>query len=562
MKDDEIKNILAELYTLDEELRAHEADLINLISRMEEIRPDTKFDQAFAARLKTQLLSDAHLGAKQKISFDKIFNFNFMNKKIYLAAGSLAVASLLFLAFINFSGMNNRSGGSINLNKVSKNQEGITKVAAGAFGSLAGIAGQNSGGQERSAIAPLGLGSADASATANFSVVSAESAEANVVAMDQAIAVGMGGGGVASSKMIMPPFYGFKYVYAGDPIELAEESAPVYRRLKGRGEIATSMARTLNSFGLSDLSLDTFQNLKMANFSVTEDKEMGLIISFDLQEDLVNIYENWNRWGYAEREACGGDQACWDRFRLKINDVPADSEIIVLSDRFLNDHRVNRAHYGEAQVDNSWRTWYEAAEDKTNYYIPEYANIVYPLIVDGEEVRDQSGGYYGLRVTVNLLKNAVSSMYGLFPYNFEASDYALETDTSVIIKTAENGGFNRNYYMSEENLQTIELGTPTRAYVQTWKYDNGKNDELLVPALIFPVINRPADMLYYYGQNYVVVPLVKEMIAELGKQPDWMPIIMEDVAQPMPALEVRDGGAAEEGTMEIMPVVEPMLLKQ
>lgn len=560
MNDDDIKKILAELYALDDSLRAHEADVIKLISKMEEIRPDTKFDEEFAARLKSQIMAEAQLGAEQSLGFDKIFNFNFMNKKIYLAAGSLAVVSLLFLAFINFSGMNDRVGGNLNLNKASRG-EGIVKVAAGAFGSLAGVAGQDGSVQERSAIAPLGMGAADASATANFSVVSGESAEADVVTMDQTVAVGVGGGGsvggVASSKMIMPPFYGFKYVYAGDPIELTEENASVYRRLKGRGEIASSMAKTLSSFGLSDLSLDTFQNLKMANFSVTEDKDMGLIISFDLQEDLVNIYENWNRWGYAEREACGGDQACWDGFRLKINDVPADSEVIAMSDRFLNDHQVNRAHYGEAQVDNSWRTWYEAAEDKTNYYIPEYANIVYPLIVDGEEVRDQSGGYYGLRVTVNLLKNAVSSMYGLFPYNFEASDYALETSAEVIVKTAENGGFSRNYYMSEENLQTIELGTPTRAYVQTWKYDNGKNDELLVPALIFPIINRPADMVYYYGQNYIVVPLVKEMIAELGKQPEFMPLIMEDISQPMPAVEAREGE-----TIEIMPVVEPILLKQ
>ncbi len=555
MKEDDIKNILAELYALDESLREHEADVIKLIYRMEEIRPDTKFDQEFAARLKSQIMAEAQLGEKQKFTFDKMFNFNFMNKKIYLAAGSLVVVSLLFLAFINFSGMNNRSVGTLSLNKAS-NGEGITKVAAGAFGSLAGLAGQTGDVmQERSAIAPLGMGAADASATANFSVVSAELAESDIATTDLPVAVGMGGG-VASSKMIMPPFYGFNYVYAGDSIELTEESAAVYRRIKGGRDIASSMVRTLNSFGLSDLSIDTFQNLKMANFSVIEDRDMGLIISFDLQEDLVNIYENWNRWGYAERDACGNDQACWDSFRLKINDVPADSAVIALADRFLNDHQVNRSHYGQAQVDNSWRTWYEASEDKASYYIPEQANIVYPLIVDGEEVRDQNGGYYGLRVTVNLLKNSVSSMYGLFPYNFEASDYVLETDSAVIVKTAENGGFNRNYYMSEENLQTIELGTPTRAYVQTWKYDNGKNDELLVPALIFPVINRPTDMVYYYGQNYIVVPLVKEMIAELSKQPEWMPFI-DDVVRPMPAID-----SGEEGMMEIMPVVEPMLLKQ
>lgn len=579
MQENKLKNILTEIYALDPGLKEHESVLVQLIERMEATKPDTKLDSAFVAALRAEIISAAAEHSENK----RLFNFNFMNKNIYLAAGSLAVASLLFLAFINFYGpVNKPSAISGLLNKSAQTEQGITKLAAGAFGSLTGI---NAGGdlvagnQEAAPARAYGLGGGGAGAsnaaakTTTFAAVSLSEADGKMIT-EPTIEPGVGG-----DMKIMPLFFGFKYVYTGEDFDLSETEAAVYRRLKGQGNVSRDLARTLSTFGFSDLSLNTFRDLKVTNISFAEDSDLGLLVNFDLNEDNIYIFENWEKWRWKERDACGSDMACWESFRLKIGDVPADSEMIRMSNEFLAKHRVNLDNYGQPQIDNNWRTYYDQAPDKANFYIPENITVVYPLLINGEEVRDQSGGYAGLRVTINIVRKAASGLSGLAPYRYEASDYVMETDRGAIIKVAENGGWNRNYYMymQSENLQTIELGTPTKSYVQTWKHDNGRNDELLVPALIFPVLNRPTSEFYYYGGDYVVVPLVKEMIEELGRKPEVWPMWIDGVEPIMPVI---DGGNTSSGAgasgsvgpvgglepaikpeVTIMPI-EPMLLEQ
>jgi len=554
MQEDKLKQLLSELYELDPGLREHENSLIQLISRMEEIKPDTKFDQAFVARLRAEIIKKEQLVVNSS-SLNKIFNFNFMNKKIYLAAGSLVVASLLFVVFINFLPKNTDTPGRFSvsdlINRTITEKE-VNKLPAGAFGSLAVLGSSASSNQDSTnfAAAPMGLGGG------GKVMATAES----TVAYDSAGTVdGFGG-----MDMMVMPFYGFKYVYGGEELNLSESSADVYRRLKGQNSLARNLAQSLSSVGFSEISLSTFQNLKMTSFSLAEDKDLGLFITFDFNEDNIYIYENWEKWRDPAREACGYDQSCWDKYRLKISDIPADNELMSIAKNFLNKHKVVLTNYGEPRVENYWKEQYEAMPDKNNFYIPEYATVVFPLIINGQEVRDQSGGYAGLRVNINVIKKAASGLSGLAPYRYETSAYALETSASEVIKVAENGGFNRNYYIQgqEENLQTVTLGTPTQAYVQIYRYENGRSDELLVPALIFPVIDRPVSEFYYYGQNYIIVPLVKDILAELNREPDWWP--RDGIMEPMPYIDGvgSDSKPGSPDEVRMMPAIEPMIIKE
>lgn len=100
MEKDELENILSELYRFYPELKQKERELIVLIKEMKSSRPDIKFDEDFALNLRQRLLSQAPVEKNNK------FNFNIMNKKIFIAAGSLVVACLLFIAAINIFGPN------------------------------------------------------------------------------------------------------------------------------------------------------------------------------------------------------------------------------------------------------------------------------------------------------------------------------------------------------------------------------------------------------------------------------------------------------------------------
>lgn len=533
MQENELKKILTELYQIDSELKSHENDLIAIINRMHNIRPDTKFDAAFAARLKVELLSLNQRESNQEKPKPS-FNFNFMNKKIYIAAGSLAVIALaIFLSSKSFQGKQSDNFLNLASNNREVNEEPIKVLPAGAFGSLVAVASSGMTGEStKSSVAPLGMGAG----------MGGDAVVSRMVATDAPVGSTM----IAPIEgKIMPPMFGIKYQYTGDPITLDKETASVYRRVKGTGSISRELADSLKSFGFSELSLNSFTNLKVTNFSMVEDKDLGLMVSFDFLEDSIYVSENWEKWRNLERESCGADEACWKRFEIKIEDVPADSELIAISDRFLADHQVSLEHYGEPIVDNQWRQTYESFADKTNFYIPEYASVIYPLEIDGQVVRDQSGGYAGLRVNVNVSRKAASGLSGLTPFRYESSDYGLETSSETIIKQAENGGWNGNYYIQAENQKTVELGTPERAYVQIWKYNNNRNEELLVPSLIFPVKNAE-NLTGYYGQRFVIVPLVKEILTDLNNQPT--PLMYRTL----------DGAGLAGSTGAAEPATEPM----
>ncbi|MCF7860038.1 hypothetical protein K9M09_00240 [Patescibacteria group bacterium] len=520
MQENELKNILEELYKIDSSLREFEGPLREVIIQMSDLGPDTQFTPALAARIKEQVMNKVK---EVSIPNHTAFSFNFINKQKYVYVGSALVIVLLLMlvvyklpAFKQFNPDSNLEldlagkDNNLALNTVrSDNGDEVIKLAANAFGSLsAQTSGQDTGmalAQDARMVNELGQ--------ASVMPVSSETVSVSV-SNDFAITpiapgFGAGGsGGMSMSKMIAP-WYQIKYVYAGEQLTLKDERGEVYKRLVGT--MNSNLISLVKNLKFSDLEMSSFNNLTVSNLSLMEDKEKGLAINFDFVNDNIYISENWQKWRIPERDACGADNACWERFRLKESDVPSDSDLIAISDEFISNHEISLNHYGPAQVDNNWRQDYELSSDKNNYYIPEYMSVVYPLMINEEAVLDQSGNPYGLRVNINLLQNMASGLNGLSPYRYQSSDYNLETDFSRIVKVAETSNRAGIYYgsLNDREVQEIKLGTPTRAYVQYWRYQNNNNEELLIPALVFPVLTNNNQA--FYGQRSVVVPLVKEL---------------------------------------------------
>ena len=505
--------MLAELYRLDPTLREYEGQLKHLIAQMTDLRPDSQFTPALAARLKEEVMRTVR---QEKNIKESNFNFNFMNKKFYyFAAPALVVGIVAVIVLLNpVARTGNMARTGIFNNRAA--DEGVNRLAANAFGVLSsadGVAMQNEA-------APLATRSVDSTLSGEVAAVApagdmAVTSGASTVP-SRAFGLGGGGGIAVDSKMILP-YFNYKYVYAGDPLTLEEGSSDVYRRLKGGSNSASSLASMVSNLDFGGLKINKFSNLSATNLTLTEEKERGLMITFDFMEDAIYISENWQRWVLAERDACGSDEACWQRFRLTINDVPSDAELIAMTDKFIADHEIDLSNYGTPEVDNNWRIGYDSAEDKTNFYIPEYASVVYPLLINNEPVRDQSGNYSGIRVNINLLQKGVTGLHGLTPFRYEASAYALETSADRVIRLAENGGWGGNFFFgSEAGTTEIQLGTPTKSYVQIHRYQNNRSEELLVPALVFPIMNP--DSFGWYGQRSVIVPLVQDMLTELEQR--------------------------------------------
>jgi hypothetical protein len=481
-----------------------------LAQQLRDAKPETVMRAEFQSALRKHLVERAS-------SVNK--NINYTNKeswimtwnKFFLGFGtSLAVVALAWFA------MNGSIIGTPkNAVQVLSGEYKVTSQAAGSFGSLTSATNnaELAQGGDTASRPQSGGGSSDASS----------------VTMTAPAPGGMGGGG--DGKMIAPyPEVQYKFKYTGGSLPALVEQQEVFKRIKGID--SNSASSIIGSIKLGLFNLQRLTSTALENITLTENRENGYSVNLNFVEGSASFYENWRMWSSPDQEC--RDNACFNRNRLKISDVPEDAKILAIADQFLNEYQISKDRYGAPVINDYWRQEYNRTPDKANYYIPDVISVVYPYIVGNTPVFDEGGMPTGLNVSVNIRKMLVSSVGEITTQQYFSSYYAGLTDERTVIDLAEKGGF-RYYYgypLIEGNqvkTTTIELGTPISGMMRFWKYDNyGSGDELYAPALIFPVLNKTETG--YYRDN-VVVPLVKEII-ENDNQP---PITIMESASASPA---------------------------
>lgn len=464
-----IKNILEDIYSIDDSLRKHEKDLIKIIKTLLAAKPQAKYDEAFRQELRAELLDKfAELEEKQNKGFLKI-NSKVMNKLPY-ALGGLILGMLVLLPFVS---QNNILPGSKQINIGLESE--IAKLSTNnAFGRLSSDSDASLAARNASTEQATGFGGGGGASTASF---------------DKAV------------SSIIPVPIQYSYVYDGEELSLDNELLPVLKKIKGT-EAQKSLAKILQNADFENIQMTSFSNSHLRNFQISEEEEYGYTLYVDLYEGMMSIMENWERWPQPEVMQT-----------LSPNQVPDDQTLINIANKFLQEKKIDVSQYGEAYVDNNWKMYYDQRlAEGLDYYIPDSIGVIYPQMVDGKMVYDEWGTPYGMNVTVNIRYKKVSSVYNISTQKYQSSDYDMETDVSKIIKLAEQGG---SYaYYQDENAQNFEikLGTPTYSYVQIWQHDGRTSNQLFVPALIFPVTEKP-DNEYFFKEN-VVVPLAKDMVEQ------------------------------------------------
>ncbi len=318
--------------------------------------------------------------------------------------------------------------------------------------------------------------------------------------------------GVEDQKLIAPGepypgqvYYEFKYEGSKDLPSL-NATQPVLKRTKPvQPSGLVSRIVGFLSFGLIDLS--TLQNVQLQNLSFIEDRDFGYGVYVDVQQGMVNMYQNWEKWPQPEYNG--------EYKPMKVEDLPKDADVMAAAETFIQQYKISKEGYGTPRVVEQWRLAYEAASeaDRANFYIPEQIQIVYPLMLENKEVFDESGNVYGLNVMVDAKTLKVASVYELMSKQFERSDYKGESSSARILDIAEKGGF-RNYYDPAQQIGKkveLKLGTPTLQMVKIYySSDNYKtSSDLYMPALVFPIKNWKENN---YWRQTVIVPLVKSIL--------------------------------------------------
>lgn len=487
----DIDAVLEELYVIEPDLRTHGPALRKLAIELLAARPDARIDEAFVERLRRELVARGSVPRT-----NPLIAFFTMTDTKFLAPG-LAILAIAAVGTIAFTQLQSPSG-SPSVARVSY-APSFERVGSSAFGPLAGA---TVGARPESGGGGMGLGASAPSVSA----------------------LPQGSGGDAAKLTApgdwTPTFY--KHVYKGEAIEGLSADVDVYRRV--RGGAGSGPVTALLGFHLGLMDLGRARNAGIQSFTLAEDRENGYVINVNPEEGTINIYENYLKWNYPER-ACT-DEACFDAYRLKESDMMTDAEAIRTADAFLAAYDVSKDGYGAPVVRSEWREHYLRATDKASFWFPDVVTVVYPQLIDGRAVYDEGGVPYGLNVNVNVRHKRSVGLWNLSTRNFQVSAYAGETDAARLIGIAERGGLSGDVYVPENaKVVEVELGTPTVSYVRMWQWNGGAGSELLVPTLIFPVLNVPAD----YWRSNVTVPLAKELLT--APDVSIMPVPLEKAVQ-------------------------------
>lgn len=507
-----IKQFLADLYAIDPTLKAHEPELIPLLEKLIAEDPSSAPDDAFVQKLRMQLREHA-AGLEQEPAG------SFFERFKYAFGGLATVAVILPVAFILTNQQPTNPGSPLFTNSVES-------TGKNAFGKLSDMITTNSmvGTDMRSARPQSGGGGP-----------------------------GIGGGGEGAVTNAVAP-YGdmdmrimpwnpvtYTYVYSGSLTDL-QPNVSVYKRNFKR--LSVPMSTIAASLNLGGVNMGSFSNMDVESVSFAQQSQYGYRMYVNMMDSSVSIDANYEKWPQSNCQT----EACWKQQQVKIGDVLSDEEAISIAQDFAKDHGIDLSEYGTPELDSQWRREYDRATDKSLVYIPDSQRVIFPQLIDGKPVYDQSGIKSGLSISVNVKEKRVMNVYGIADHSYLKSEYAGVTDEAAI-QTFLSSVDNYNYYIdpaasvregsADANTKkvTVILGQPTVSYALYYRYTQNRNEEILIPSLVFPVERVEGDTTenMYYRQQ-VVVPLSQEMLEEMSKQPEVMPMMrggaVEDVAQP------------------------------
>lgn len=464
-----IKKILNELYLIDETLKDKEGELIKIISAMLNLRPNVNINDDFKKELKNQIL--------QKITSEKLKKYNSKPNiwKILTYTFWTVWVCVLWVFIIN----ENFSNSLLPSKQISF--ESSIKSSSNSFWSLAKLWTNENAKWWSNEVK-------------TFSSKRASSEANDIVASPIANKM------MVSPDMVDPNYIPevYKYSFSWELNIDLKENMPVYKKEYLKSD-SSKIAQIIWNIDFNWVNIWNFDKLWVSNISLNQEKDFWYNINIDFENNALNIYKNWSKW----------PQIDYSKKQTQV--ILQENEVISIAKNFLTDYKIDLSKYGEARIEKSYlQIMTKYASDRI---MPEYpnniTNVIFPKIVDNNEVYEEYGQASWVRMEIDLENKKVISLNGLSVDNYLKSEYKVETSKENILKIASvwwRYGFN-NTDLKNLKYVDITLINPKLKYINTYKYDNNKTEEYLVPAIVFEVVKDEKST--YYGET-VTVPLVKD----------------------------------------------------
>ncbi len=493
-------DLLEELFRLDPALRPHREQLIPLIERLRQSKPDVKPDAAFVSELRRHLL--AHADTLQTPSSTwQMLRLPSAVFALLLIVIALPLAYLGIMRSLPQTAQYPSSGTPLFAYN-------LKPAPANAFGSLKDFQpgaqeqlGRGGGGPVTAPATPSPMAQAT-----NDSTMAAPSAAPSLAAPMTKI------GGTSGRMMINPQIERYEFSYSGAMLPLADATVSVLRR--ERGMSLTDLSSLRDALNLGTLDLSTFHNTAADSISLIQQGDFGYLINVQLRDGSVNISQNWETWPHPEMNC--KDDACYQKYRTKAADIPSDDALIRIADAFVAAHKIDLTHYGKPEIDASGKNQIAGTPSADMpVYFPDSMSVIYPLQIEGKTVYDQGGMKAGIRVNVSVREKKVSDVWGIQSQTYSQSSYnAVTSQKDITDYLSHLGEIPTNTLPQDAKVHTttVTLGAPELGYMTYFKYDNATSQELLVPALFFPAAHVSGSGSYW--QQRIAVPLAKELLQQ------------------------------------------------
>jgi hypothetical protein len=233
---------------------------------------------------------------------------------------------------------------------------------------------------------------------------------------------------VANDLMIEPLPYVpeiYRYTFSGELNLEIPQNMTVYKKENTKSD-TSSLIGLLKNINFSGVNLANFANLNISSLSVNEDKEFGYSLNLDFDNSGLSIWKNWTKWPAQNYE---------EAQKLPLL---TEAESLAIAKNFLSQYNIDLSSYGTPVVEQSYMAaLLRAADTKIapDFYRPA-PTVIYPLLIDGKEVREEYGQATGVRVEIDPVEKKVSGVNGLSVAQYLASEYQVENNVENILKVA------------------------------------------------------------------------------------------------------------------------------
>ncbi len=500
MKNNQIEEVLFDLYLIDDSLKEYEEDLKDIIQDIYHSKPSTEFNDAFKEDLRNQIL--LKIQAKKRDNLNKRITlsedlpnesgFMIFMKKLSVILNTVSITCAVVLVAGYFLLLNDKiSIGGFKatplketsiakfFNRNSDEQPKMLKTETNTL-TKSGI---NIKQVENNAFGKIMLAQGIPANVKTYSVITegAESDYSDVTIINNSVEVTTNNtedktqeiinDTISTTETETPTFYVYNYADSIDNLNYNDTNLNVLRRVNDE------TVDNIYGININNPSFTDIEKFDSAIRTITND---GYVVSYNFKFGELNIEPNPDYVINAPINTTGND--------FNLNALKKD--IIEAANKFVNNLGLDLSAYGEPILKDNWEIYSSDTE------------VLYPLIINNKNVYDQFyGDRIGMRVYVNPSTLRVSYLNGYTTQNYESSVYELEHNTATLLREiefeSEDVSYPSSYKKEEIKVDNLEI---------CYSVVNSGDQTLLVPSFILDV----EDNNFGLGKQKLVIPLTKD----------------------------------------------------